>query len=457
MVPDDTIAAISTPPGMGGIAIVRMSGRDSLTIASGMFKGKISPLNIESHRAVYGRILDPETSEEVDEVLVLVMRAPNSYTGEDSVEISCHGGTVPATGVLEACIKGGARMADRGEFTKRAFLNGRIDLTQAEAVIDIVSAKTKKGLKEALYRLDGFLSRKIRKLKESLVSIRKRIELSLDFSEADIDNNEITDIEDKITSTIGIISDLIREGERVSILREGASGAIVGKTNVGKSSLLNALLLEERAIVTPLPGTTRDVIEGWININGVPLKLYDTCGFRDAENIVEEIGIKKTGDAIENTSFLLFITDGSIPLTDEDREIFSLAKKKPLIIVINKIDLPRKVDISEIRGNGDFSVCEVSAKEHRGIKELNHAIVKLLGIKEIKVSEGLPIRTRHFQLLLQAKKNLKKGLDGLNEGKSAELIAYDIREASQLLGEIIGDVTPEGILDEIFKDFCIGK
>jgi tRNA modification GTPase len=457
MAPDDTIAAISTPPGMGGIAIVRMSGGDSLTIASKIFKGKTSPLNIESHRAIYGRIADPETNEEVDEVLIMVMRAPHSYTGEDCVEISCHGGTVPATCVLEACIKSGARMANGGEFTKRAFLNGRIDLTQAEAVIDIVSAKTKKGLKEALYRLDGFLSKRIRKLKESLVSIRKRIELSLDFPEADIGNEETTSIEEKVISVINIINDLIREGERVSILREGMSGAIIGKTNVGKSSLLNALLLEERAIVTPLPGTTRDVIEGWINIDGVPLKLYDTCGFRDAENIAEEMGIKKTKDAIDNTSFSLFITDGSIPLTDEDREIFSLAKEKPLIIVINKIDLPKRVDISEIQKNGDFFVCEVSAKEHTGIKELNRAITKLLGIKEMEVSGGLPTRTRHFQLLLQAKKTLENGLRGLRRGKSAELIAYDIREACQFLGEIIGEVTPEGIIDEIFRDFCIGK
>lgn len=457
MVPDDTIAAISTPPGTGGIAVVRMSGRDSITIASRIFEGSTSPLDIESHRAIHGKIVDPETDEELDEVLILVMFAPHSYTGEDSVEISCHGGTVPATGVLEACIKGGARIAMGGEFTKRAFLNGRIDLTQAEAVLDIVSAKTKKGLKEALYRLDGFLSRKIKRLKDSLVSIRKRIEISLEFSEADIDNKEIESIEGDIISSIDIINDLMREGKRVSILREGVSGAIIGKTNVGKSSLLNALLLEERAIVTPIPGTTRDIIEGWINIDGVPLKLYDTCGFRDAGNVAEEMGIKKTKDAIEGTSFLLFIIDNSVPMDDEDLKIFSMAKKKPLIIVVNKIDLPGKMDISEIKNNGNFAVCKVSAKEHTGIKELNQAIITLLGIKEMKVDKGLPTRTRHFQLLLKAKKALENGLNGLNENRSNELIASDIGEATRFLGEIIGDVTPQSVLEEIFKDFCIGK
>lgn len=457
MVSDGTIVAISTPPGTGGIAVIRISGKDSLTIAERIFKGKSSPNSIESHRVIYGRIIDPGTGEEIDDVLLIVMHAPKTYTGEDTVEISCHGGIVPAQRTLEACISAGARMAQRGEFTKRAFLNGRLDLTQAEAVLDIVTAKTKEGLRGALYQLNGLLSKKIRRLKDFLISILSDIELSLDFVDEDITVPEQRKISEKISSTIDIINELIKEGKRACILRDGVSAAIVGRPNVGKSSLLNALLLEERAIVTPVPGTTRDVIEGWINVKGIPLKLYDTCGFQDAENIVEEIGIEKTKETIENTSFLLFVADGSVALEGEDKEIFNRAKDKPLIIVINKIDLPKRINISDITNGTPHPICEVSAKEHTGIEQLNKKILKLIGATELKIDEVMPTRTRHLVLLSKAEENLTRAIRGIEEHRSPELIAFDIKEASRSLGEIIGEVTPEEILDKIFQEFCIGK
>lgn len=454
---DNTIAAISTPPGIGGIAVIRISGKGSLKIAECIFKGKSSPLSVETHRVLYGRIIEPQTEVEIDEVLLTVMHAPKTYTGENTVEISCHGGMVPAQRILEVCLKAGARIAERGEFTKRAFLNGRLDLTQAEAVLDIVAAKTKEGLHSALYQLDGFLSKKIKRLKDSLVSIQSEIELSLDFSDEDITFPKAKELAKKINSSLDIIGKLIREGKRASIIREGLSATIIGKPNVGKSSLLNALLLEERAIVTPIPGTTRDVIEGWINVNGVPLKLYDTCGFQDSENIVEAIGIEKTKEAVENTSFVLFVVDGSIPLETEDKRIFNSIKENPLIIVINKIDLPKRVQISDITNGTSYPSCEVSAKELTGIEKLNKEILKLTGASDIKIDRAVPTRTRHIVLLSKAEESLLNALNGIEEKRTPELIAFDIKEAAGSLGEIIGEVTPKEVLDKIFEEFCIGK
>ena len=454
---DDTIVAISTPPGTGGIAVIRMSGRDSFSIAECIFKGKSSPLKVKSHSVIYGRVVDPETKEEIDETLLIVMHGPKTYTGEDTVEISCHGGIVPAQRVLEACIGAGARMAERGEFTKRAFLNGRLDLTQAEAVLDIVSAKTKEGLRGALYQLDGFFSKRIKKLRDHLISIFTDIELSLDFADEDIDFAGKEKTSDDIRSVIDIIDGLLDEGKRASIIRDGVSAAIIGRSNVGKSSLLNALLLEERAIVTPVPGTTRDVIEGWINVKGFPLKLYDTCGFQNAENIVEEIGIEKTKEAVENTSFLLFVTDASVPLETEDKRIFSQVEGKQLIIVMNKIDLPKRIQISEITNGSRYPIVEVSAKEHTGIERLNKKILDLIGVTGVKSDGGVPTRTRHLILLSRAKKSLSNALKGFEENRSPELIAFDIKEAKGSLSEIIGEVTPQEVLDKIFQEFCIGK
>ncbi len=457
MAPDDTIAAISTPPGIGGIAVIRLSGKNAIEIAQRIFKGKHAPRDVETHRVIYGRIIEPESSEEVDEVLVTIMYAPHSYTGEDVVEISCHGGIVPAQRILGICIAAGARPAGRGEFTRRAFLNGRIDLTQAEAILDIITAKTKEGLRSALFQRNGAFSRKVKQLKESLLATMSTVELALDFAHEDITVPNSEAIRDSIHRTIELIDAMVIEGERAIVLREGISAAIVGRPNVGKSSLLNALLLEERAIVTPLPGTTRDVIEGWINIQGVPLKLYDTCGFHDAGNIVERKGIEKTKEAIETTSFVLFVADGSEAVTPEDQEIFARACEKPLIIVVNKSDLPQGIDIGDMLNGSTFPVCRISAKEHTGIEGLNDAILKLIGVEHIRLDEAIPTRARHLALLARARESIEKAQKGIDERKTAELVAFDIKEAAAALAEIVGEVTPQEVLDTIFREFCIGK
>ncbi len=457
MVSLDSIAAISTPPGIGGIAVIRLSGKDAIAITERIFRGEYGPEEIESHRVIYGRITEPGDGEEIDEVLVTVMHAPRTYTGEDVIEISCHGGIVPAQRILDACISAGARQAERGEFTKRAFLNGKMDLTQAEAVLDVVTAKTKEGLRSALFQRNGAFSKKVYHLKESLLSIMVLLELSLDFSEEDIVIPDRRAIKDSILHTIELIDTMIAAGKRGMVLREGISGAIVGKPNVGKSSLLNALLLEERAIVTPLPGTTRDIIEGWININGIPIKLYDTCGFHDAENIVEAKGMEKAEEAIEATSFVLFIADGSGTITEEDRRIFARARKKPLIIVINKSDLPQRVEIRDIVDGTSLPVCRISAKEHSGVEGLNEEILKLVGVENSFFDEAIPTRTRHISLLSRAREGLSRAQQGIEEGKTAELIVLDINEAASALSEVVGEVTPEAVLDEIFNEFCIGK
>jgi len=457
MAHDDTIVAISTPPGIGGIAVIRMSGKNSLTIADSIFRGGLSLQTLESHKVIYGRIIDFDKEEVIDESLVIIMHRPKTYTGEDTIEINCHGGIVPAQRILASCISAGARMAERGEFTKRAFLNGRLDLAQAEAVLDIVSARTKEGLKDALAQLDGQLSSRIKKLRDNLISILEKIELAIDFSEESLPSKEYEEIEEGITSSEDVITELICEGKRAGMIRDGLSAAIVGRPNVGKSSLLNALLLEERAIVTPLPGTTRDVIEGWVNVGGIPLKLYDTCGLEDAKNIVEAIGIEKTRETMKNTSFLLFIADSSVPLKREDEQIFSMVKEKPLIIVMNKVDLPKKLRISELMNGYHFSVCEVSAKEHTGIGQLNKEILALINRKELEVTGRMSERTRHLALLSKAKKDLLEVLDGTKEKRGLELIAINVKEAINSLKEIIGEVTSEEVLDKIFREFCIGK
>lgn len=437
--------------------MIRLSGKDAIAITERIFRGKDAPGDVESHRVIYGRIVEPQHGEEIDEVLVTVMHAPRTYTGEDVVEISCHGGVVPAQRVLESCIAAGARPAERGEFTKRAFLNGRIDLTQAEAVLDVITAKTKEGLRNALFQRNGAFSRKVRQLRESLLAITGTLELSLDFEQEDIVVPDQGAIRDSILGTIELVDSMIAAGRRGMVLREGLSGAIVGKPNVGKSSLLNALLLEERAIVTPLPGTTRDIIEGWINIGGIPIKLYDTCGFHDAESIVETKGMEKAEEAIESTSFVLFVTDGSGSVTQEDKRILERACKKPLIIVVNKSDLPQLMDIGDMIDGASYPVCRISAREHRDIEALNDEILKLIGMKNTCYDEAMPTRARHVLMLSRARESLDRARKGIDDGKTAELVALDIKDALIALAEIIGEVTPEVVLDEIFKEFCIGK
>lgn len=457
MAPNDTIAAIATPPGTGGIAVIRLSGKEAIETAQRIFRGKDTPGTVASHRVIYGRIVEPASGDEIDEVLLSVMHGPHSYTGEDVIEISCHGGLVPAKRVLEACIAAGARPAERGEFTRRAFMNGKIDLTQAEAILDVVTAKTKEGLRNALYQRNGFFSRKVRELKASLLAAMSALELSLDFAQEDMVLPDRDAVLDSIMHALEVVEGMVSAGERAIVLREGMSGVIVGRPNVGKSSLLNALLLEERAIVTPLAGTTRDIIDGWINIQGIPIRLYDTCGFHAAGDLIEKRGMEKTEEAIEATSFVLFVADGSEAITSEDRKIFDRASRKPLIVVINKCDLPQVIKIGALLNGSTLPLCRISAREHTGFEALNDAILALIGMDGVQLDEAVPTRTRHLALLVRARESLLGAKQGVEKGRAAELIALDIRDGAAALAEIIGEVTPQDVLDTIFEQFCIGK
>ena len=454
---NDTIAAISTPHGTGGIAVIRLSGRSAFEIADKIFRGQKLPSRMRTYTLTNGRIVDPETAEEIDKVILSVMHEPKTYTGENTVEISCHGGIAPAKAVLEVCLKAGARMAERGEFTKRAFLNGKLDLPQAEAILDIVSAKTRTSLRGALYQLEGAFSKQIKQLRSAIVAAIADIEVSIDFSSEDLDFPDENKTKKKLQSAVKTIEELLEQGRRVSIIRDGISAAIVGKANVGKSSLLNTMLLEERAIVTPIPGTTRDIIEGWVNIEGVPLKLYDTCGFQPTENVVEAIGIQRTRETIENSSFLLFVVDGSNKINDEDRKIFDIVKKKPFILIVNKIDLKQGINIEDLTQGIECQICYISAKKNLGIKKLNKEILQLVDTHQLKTEDTSIIRIRQTSLLSTAKKYLLKAIDGIEKNRSSELITVDIKKASESLGEIIGEVRSEEVINKIFDEFCIGK
>ena len=473
---DDTITAISTPLGEGGIGIVRMSGPEAISIADRIFRLKVSAQNGEekpslflSHTIHYGQIVDTERGEEVDEVLLIVMRKPRTYTTEDVVEIHCHGGLMPLSRVLDITLRCGARLAERGEFTKRAFLNGRLDLSQAEAVLDIIQSKTKEGLDSALSLLHGVLSKEIHGLKERTIQILTLIEAELEFPEDEIEELEGSEVLKIILDLRASLRKLIEDGKAGKILREGITAAIVGKPNVGKSSLLNALLLEDRAIVTPFPGTTRDTLEEWMNLKGVPVKLIDTAGIRQTDNPVEVEGVRRTMKAIEDADILLFLLDSSDQITEEDIQIFNEIKDKKFLLLLNKCDLPKNEKLVEWL-NGEWTnlanhqlsitnhfVYEVSATQRLGLEALNKGMLEAVWGDGISPKDLIVTRARHLDALRRSLLALDRAEDGLREGKTHELIAFEVRESLDALGEITGETTSEEILNRIFEEFCIGK
>ena len=447
--------------------MVRVSGSNAIAIVDKVFRGKVKLSEVESHKALLGKIeqhLEKE-SDFLDEVLVTVFRAPNSYTAEDVVEISCHGGHYLTQRILELVVEHGARLAEPGEFTQRAFLSGRLDLSQAEAVADIIRAKTDLSLKAALSQFQGALSKRVKEMRENLIEVCSLLELELDFAEEDVEFANKDEVANRILKIIQNIENFLETYKRGKILREGAKLVIAGKPNVGKSSLLNALLKEERAIVTEIPGTTRDVLEEQLDIRGVLFRVVDTAGVRGTKDKIEKIGVERSLEQIKEADILLFLFDGSSPLDRQDSEmiehVLSLRKKKKqdgLVVAINKSDLKKKLSSEKIKDLlGIDEVLEISAKEHLGFKELESVFLNRTIGKETLNGEPVVTNIRQKQALSTAIESLKAAQVSLKKGLSSEFIAVDLRQALDRLGEIIGEVTTEDILGNIFSKFCIGK
>lgn len=455
----DTICAIATALGEGGIAIIRISGDKALEIASKIFKSKngIDIREMKTYTMRYGNIIDFKTGELIDEVIVSYMKGPKSFTAEDTVEINCHGGVTSTNKVLEAVIKAGARLAEPGEFTKRAFLNGRIDLSQAEAVIDIIRAKTDLAMKSALLQSTGSLSQEINKLNEYLLNVLSLIEYAVDFTEDDeeVDPTIPIRVAEGLENAMNNMNSLLKSAEEGKIIREGLSLAIVGKPNVGKSSLLNALLKEKRAIVTDIAGTTRDVIEEYINLDGIPIKIIDTAGIRETKDVVEKIGVERSREKIEEADLVLLVLDSSRELDDEDKEIIEVVKNKKTILILNKMDLENKIDVNEI----DLfeNRINISAKEEIGIDKLKNNIKDMFFSGKIDGESLIISNTRHKQALIRAEENVKDALERVRNEEYLDLVSIFVTSAMKALGEITGSELEEDLINKIFSEFCCGK
>jgi tRNA modification GTPase len=452
----DTICAVSTPPGAGGIGIIRISGGTAIGIALKIFKPRRDKnlMTASSHSIFYGHVVDPASGETVDEALLSLMRTPSTYTREDVIEIHCHGGMMPLWRTLGLLISSGARQAEPGEFTKRAFLNGRIDLAQAEAVMDIIRAKTDLSLRAANEQLLGGLSGEIAGLRDRLLSLIAAVEAGIDFPEEDIETGTGQPLADEADRLLAVVDSLLSDYAYGKILRDGFATAIVGKPNVGKSSLLNALLKQNRAIVTEVPGTTRDVLEEYLNISGVPIKILDTAGIRHSHDIVEQEGVRRSIAAIGSSDIVLLVLDGSQPFTVEDRRVMDEVQNKRVIAIINKSDLPRKLG----QLNEPAAQVSVSCRTGEGLDGLKRAISDQVKQGTISSREHVwAVNQRHKTALEQTKESLQKALESITSGLSPEFIALDLRGALDSLGLIIGATYTEDILERIFNDFCIGK
>jgi tRNA modification GTPase len=452
----DTIAAISTPLGEGGIGIVRISGGAAEEIAGRVFSGKQSG-GMQSHRFYYGEISDPENGDVLDEVMIVLMRAPRSYTREDVVEIQCHGGYLLVRKVLELVIRNGARLAEPGEFTRRAFLNGRIDLLQAEAVIEVIRGKTEAALALAQHQREGLLSKKIALAKEGVIKSLAFIEAYIDFPEDDIVHPDCREIENSVLESLARIEELLDGFNEGRVIREGVSVLIAGKPNVGKSSLLNTLLREKRAIVTSVPGTTRDIIEEVVNIRGLPVTLLDTAGIRETEDEIEQEGMRLTLEKIPLADLILFVVDASRPFDNEDNLIKHALSGRTFILVRNKSDLPSVAKLPpELQS---ATTVGISARSGEGIDDLRDAIFSLFirgGVLDGREFTALS-KVRHRDSLERARRHLRSFLHTFPEKPALECVALDLRDALGALGEVTGETTPDDILDQIFSTFCIGK
>ena len=451
----DTIAAISTPLGEGAIGIVRLSGTDSFKIAQKIFKGK--DLNsVASHTLNYGHIVDPDKDEILDEVMIGAMRSPKTFTREDITEINTHGGIAVTNEILQLVIREGARLAEPGEFTKRAFLNGRVDLTQAEAVMDIIRAKTDKAMNIAVKQLDGSLSDLINNTRQEILNTLAQVEVNIDYPEYDDVEEATTEIiREKTTEFEALLTNLLKTARRGKILREGISTAIIGRPNVGKSSLLNNLLREEKAIVTDIEGTTRDVIEEYVNINGVPLKLVDTAGIRETEDIVERIGVERSRKALKEADLVLLVLNASEPLTDQDRQLLEISQDSNRIILLNKVDLPQQIALDKIPADH----IKISVLKNQNINQIEDRINALFFENAGLVEQDATYlsNARHISLIEKAVESLQAVNEGLAMGMPVDLLQVDLTRTWEILGEITGDAAPDELITQLFSQFCLGK
>lgn len=456
----DTITSISTPMGEGAIGIVRLSGPQAVEIADKLYKGKHLLNDVPSHTINYGHIIDPESKEVVEEVMVSVLRAPKTFTREDIIEINCHGGILTINRVLELTMTYGARMAEPGEFTKRAFLNGRIDLSQAEAVMDFIRSKTDRASKVAMNQIEGRLSDLIKKQRQSILEILAQVEVNIDYPEYD-------DVEDATTEFLleqskeikQEINRLLDTGAQGKIMREGLYTVIVGKPNVGKSSMLNNLIQDNKAIVTEVAGTTRDVLEEYVNVRGVPLRLVDTAGIRETEDIVEKIGVERSRKALSQADLILFVLNNNEALTQEDYTLYEVVKNENVIVIVNKMDLEQNIDINEVKDMiGDTPLIQTSMLKQEGIDELEIQIRDLFFGGEVQNQDMTYVsNSRHISLLKQARQTIQDAIDAAESGVPMDMVQIDLTRTWEILGEIIGETASDELIDQLFSQFCLGK
>ncbi len=458
----DTIAAISTPMGEGAIAIVRISGDEAVEIADRLFRSPSGKRLVDSssHTIHYGHLVDPSTDETVEEIMVSLMKSPKTFTREDVIELNCHGGLVSVNRVLRLVLQYGARLAEPGEFTKRAFLNGRIDLSQSEAVMDLIRAKTDRAMNVALNQMDGKLSRLIGQLRQALLETLAQVEVNIDYPEYD-DVEEMT-IPLMIEKGQWVQSEIIRllsTSSQGRILREGLSTVIIGRPNVGKSSLLNSLVQENKAIVTDIAGTTRDIIEEYVNVKGVPLKLVDTAGIRETEDLVERIGVERSRQVLKEADLVILLLNGSEALSPEDERLLETIRPMDAIIVVNKTDLPQQIDIETVNQlAGQKHVITTSILQDEGVDELEETIASLFFGGGIEAEDPTYVSNeRHIALLHQAKTSIEDAIQAAEARVPIDMIQIDITRTWELLGEIVGDTVQDSLINQLFSQFCLGK
>jgi len=456
----DTITALVTAVGESSVGIIRISGPEATNIANKIYKGKTDFKKAESHTVHYGYVYDAKNDKKIDEAIFLLMRGPRSFTGEDVVEVQCHGGMVVLKQTLQLILSCGARLAEQGEFSKRAFLNGRLDLAQAESIMDIVQAKTERGVDLALSQLQGSLSGMVRELRADLLELVAFIQADIDYPDDDIERLTPEEYQSRVVNLKDQIASVLQNAQKGKIIRDGLRVVIAGKPNVGKSSLLNALLGQERAIVTDIPGTTRDVIEEYINLNGIPLKIVDTAGIRETDNLVEQIGVDKAQQFVKNADLVLYVVDALQGLTEEDTQMLDEIKNQHVIYLMNKSDvgISDQARAAFADAIGGAPVLEISAREKLGLDQLEQRIMDLFFSGTLEVQNDIMVtNVRHIQILEESAAHMEGFLTGLMLGMSVDFLVIDLQNAWEKLGKITGETVEEDLLDQIFSKFCLGK